>query len=98
MRIHGQGTSFGQGGHQQDSHRSDRFRKGHRAGQKVRGVVQAWQSPGLAWVEIDGHRLLANLSEDSALGAERLFLIVRLEPDIVLRALPAGSAGLDVLV
>ncbi|WP_243367668.1 hypothetical protein [Fundidesulfovibrio soli] len=98
MRIQGQGTSFGSGGNRQDSQRSRRFRMAHRAGQKVRGTVVAWQEPGLAWVEIDGHRLLATISQDAALGLERAFLIVRLEPDIVLRELTGGAKGLDVLV
>jgi len=98
MRIHGKGTSFGSGGDRQDTQRSKRFRMAHRAGQKVRGTVAHWQEPGLAWVEIDGHRLLARIGEDAVLGQERWFLIVRLEPDIVLRALSGSPGGLDVLV
>ena len=61
-------------------------------------MVLEWQSPGLAWVEIDGHRLLAQVSQDAALGHERMFLIVQISPDIVLRELPGKPSGLNVLV
>ena len=99
MRIRGQGTSFsGHGSGQRDSGRAEQFRKAHRAGQKVRGMVMQWHSDSLAWVEIDGHRLLARVSRDSALGRERRFLIESLDPEIVLRELRGGSRGLDVVV
>ncbi|GFK95702.1 hypothetical protein NNJEOMEG_03570 [Fundidesulfovibrio magnetotacticus] len=98
MRVHGRSTSFGSGGEQRGRERSERFRKAHKPGQKVRGTVVEWQGEGLAWVEIDGHRLLAQVSPDSRLGRERGFLIVSLAPDIVLRELPARTSGLDVVV
>jgi len=99
MRIRGQGSSFsGFGGQHQESERSERFRKAHRVGQKVRGMVQEWQSPGLAWVEIDGQRLLAQVSQDASLGRERLFLVLKLTPEIVLRELSGKPSGLDVVV
>ncbi|MFZ5427221.1 MAG: hypothetical protein ACOZEN_09605 [Thermodesulfobacteriota bacterium] len=98
MRIRGQGSSFGSGGQRQESQRSERFRRAHRAGQKVKGTILDWHSPGLAWVDIEGHRLLAQVSQDSAMGLERLFLIVRLTPDIVLRELTGKPQGLDVVV
>lgn len=99
MRIRGQGSSFsGFGGQRQESERSERFRKAHRVGQKVRGTVQEWQSPGLAWVEIDGQRLLAQVSQDASLGRERLFLVLKLSPEIVLRELSGKPSGLDVVV
>lgn len=99
MRIRGQGSSsFGFDGQRQDSQRSERFRRAHRAGQKVKGIILDWHSPGLAWVDIDGHRLLAQVSQDSALGLERLFLIASLTPDIVLRELTGRPQGLDVVV
>lgn len=100
MRIKGHGSSFsGFGGGERQSERSERFRKAYRAGQKVRGTIAEWRSPGLAWVEIAGHRLLAQVAADATLGRERLFLIERLSPEIVLRELPGGAReGLDVLV
>ncbi|MFP5223469.1 MAG: hypothetical protein ACLGSA_14355 [Acidobacteriota bacterium] len=67
-------------------------------GQKVRGTVEEWQSPGLAWVEIDGQRLLAQVSQDAALGRERMFLVLKLTPEIVLRELSGKPSGLDVMV
>lgn len=99
MRIRGQGTSFaGQGGNGRDSGRAERFRKAHRAGQKVRGTVVEWHSQDLAWVEIDGHRLLARVSRHAALGLERRFLIESVSPEIVLRELTGASQGLDLVV
>jgi len=99
MRIRGHGSSFsGSSGDRRDSDRSERFRNAHRAGQKVRGVIVEWHTAELAWVEIDGHRLLAQVARDSALGLERAFLIVRLSPDIVLKEISAKSSGLNVLV
>jgi len=99
VRIRESGSSSsGFGRQSKDSERSDRFRKGHRAGQKVKGMVMEWQSPGLAWVEIDGQRMLAQVSEDAVLGRERMFLVVQLSPDIVLRELHDKPSGLNVLV
>jgi hypothetical protein len=99
MRIRGHGSSFsGFGGQQRDSQRSERFRKAHRPGQKVRGVILEWQSDDLAWVEIDGHRLLAQVARNSALGLERAFLVVRLDPEIVLKEISAKASGLNVMV
>jgi hypothetical protein len=97
IRIQGQGTSFSGGGSGKERERSERFRRAHRAGQKVRGTVLEWRAPGLAWVDIDGHGLLAQLATDAALGRERTFLILRLEPDIVLREIRETS-GLDTVV
>jgi hypothetical protein len=95
VRIRESGSSSsGFGRQSKDSERSDRFRKGHRAGQ----MVMEWQSPGLAWVEIDGQRMLAQVSEDAVLGRERMFLVVQLSPDIVLRELHDKPSGLNVLV
>lgn len=99
MRIRGHGSSFsGFGGQRRDSERSERFRKAHRAGQKVRGTILEWQSPGLAWVEIDGQRLLAQVAQDSSLGLARTFLIASLTPDIVLREISGNPSALSVLV
>lgn len=99
MRIRGQGSSStGFGGQRQDSERSERFRRGHRAGQKVQGRIVEWEAPGLAWVEIDGQRLLAQVSQDSELGLIRRFLILKLSPEIVLKEITKRTGGLDVVV
>lgn len=99
MRIKGDGaSSFGGGGARQGSERSERFRKGHRPGQKVRGVIVEWRTEELAWVEIDGHGLLARVSRDSLLGRERTFLIVRLTPEIMLRELTDKPQGFSAVV
>ena len=100
MRIRGKSSSSfdSGGGDRRDSARSDRFRNSHRVGQKVTGVIREWHTQELAWVEIDGQRLLAQVSRDSALGLERAFLVVRLTPDIVLKELSGRPSGLNVLV
>ncbi|MBI4803937.1 MAG: hypothetical protein HY795_01740 [Desulfovibrio sp.] len=99
MRIRGRGSSsFGSGGQHRESERSERFRKAHRVGQKVSGTIQQWDESGLAWVQIDGHRLLAQVSQDSNLGLERAFLVVSLSPDIVLKEITGKHSGLNVLV
>jgi len=99
MRIRGQGSSPGGfGDHQGDSRRAEAFRRSHRAGQKVVGVVKEWRDQDLAWVEIDGHRLLASVGRDTAPGLSRRFVIESLHPVIVLRELKAQAQGLDVVV
>ncbi len=49
-------------------------------------------------MEIDGQRLLAQVAQDSALGLKRAFLIVKLEPEIVLKEITGRDSKLDVLV
>lgn len=99
MRIHGQNSSSaGFGGHKQDSERSERFRRGHRVGQKVQGRIVEWENQELAWVEIDGQRLLAQVNHDSALGLTRQFLVLKLSPEIVLKEITGRAKGLNVVV
>ncbi|MUM77055.1 hypothetical protein GKC30_05365 [Pseudodesulfovibrio sp. F-1] len=91
MRVSGNGSGpfdFGGG----NERRSDQFRRGRRPGQKVRGTLVKWVSESMAWVLIDGHHLLAHLQTRPPEGAQLLFLIVRLDPDIVLREL-SGVPG-----
>lgn len=98
MRVSGYGSSFSGDASGRDRDRSGRFRRSHRAGQKVRGTVLEWRGPGLAWVDIDGHGLLAQISTDASLGRERTFLIVSLHPAVILKELPDNPQGLNVIV
>ena len=99
MRVRGDGaSSFGGDANRRGSERSDRFRRSHRPGQKVRGTILEWRTGELAWVDIDGHGLLAQVSRNSPLGRERLFLIVRLAPEIMLREITDTPGGLNVVV
>ncbi|MFH1913084.1 MAG: hypothetical protein ABIK45_02255 [Pseudomonadota bacterium] len=91
MRVRDNGSGpfdFGGG----NERRSTQFRRGRHPGQKVRGTLVKWVSESMAWVLIDGHHLLAQLQTRPPEGAQLLFLITRLEPDIVLREL-AGVPG-----
>lgn len=91
MRVRGNGSGpFDFGGN--NERRSAQFRQGRRPGQKVRGTLVKWVSEGMAWVLIDGHHLLAQLQTRPPEGAQLLFLITRLEPDIVLKEL-SGVPG-----
>ncbi len=55
MRIRNSGSGFS--GFSSDS-RSSSFRQGRRPGQKVRGKLLKWVSEDMAWVEIEGHKLV----------------------------------------
>jgi hypothetical protein len=91
MRISGSGTgngSFGNGGS-----RSDNFRRKHRVGQKVRGLLLKNLPDAMAWVDIDGDRLLAQLESAHPEGSRLFFLVQKLTPQIVLKELPWTGGG-----
>jgi len=93
MRIRDSGSSFfgfGGGG----GSRSDSFKQGRRPGQKVKGVLLKWVSNDMAWVEIDGHKLLAQLNSKPQVGALLTFIIKQLTPNIVLKEVfePASAS------
>ncbi|EGB13883.1 hypothetical protein DND132_0668 [Pseudodesulfovibrio mercurii] len=87
MRISGSGS----GGSSFGGSRSDRFRNRHRPGQKVRGVLLKNLPDAMAWVDIDGERLLAQLETVHPEGSRLLFLIQQLAPRIVLKELSGGA-------
>lgn len=102
MRIRSTSGGSGSGssgpGRRDDSgERRQTFRRKQRVGDRVRGTMLGWESPGLAWVEISGVRLLAALESGPEPGAPLTFLVKALEPDIVLQELPAAAGG-DSLV
>ncbi|MFW5721755.1 MAG: hypothetical protein ACOCWT_00520 [Desulfohalobiaceae bacterium] len=74
--------------------RSEYFRNRHRPGDRVRGTILGYDAPGLAWVEIEGHHLLARIGSGGLAGERRFFRIVTLYPDIVLKDL-SGSHKAD---
>lgn len=82
MRIRNSGSGFS--GFGKDS-RSSSFRKGRRPGQKVLGKLLKWVSDDMAWVEIDGQKLLAKLQSSPPVGAHLTFIIKQLVPEIVLK-------------
>jgi hypothetical protein len=89
VRISGSGT----GGYGGGGSRSDRFRNRHRPGQKVRGVLVKNLPDAMAWVDIDGERLLAQLETTHPEGSRLLFLVQQLVPRIVLKELSGGAHG-----
>jgi len=91
MRISGYGS--GSGGHGGRKDRRKAFRSTHSVGQRVVGAFKGWQDETLAWVEIDGQALLAQLDADPHPGQRFLFVIKQLEPDIMLQVLRPGGAG-----
>ncbi|WP_319467190.1 hypothetical protein [uncultured Pseudodesulfovibrio sp.] len=91
MRIRGSGSGFQGFGKGRD--RSDSFRKGRKKGQKVRGILLKWISKDMAWVNIDGHKLLANLHSPAPEGTHLTFIIRQLSPEIILKAIFEPSAA-----
>ncbi len=91
MRIRDSGFGFlGFGG---GGSRSDAFKKGRRPGQKVRGKLLKWISDDMAWVEIDGHKLLAQLQSKPPVGSHLTFIINQLHPKILLKEVFGVSRG-----
>lgn len=88
MQISGPGSgSFDSGDGRGSRSRSASFKKGRRIGQKVRGTLIKWVSEDMAWVNIDGHRLLAQLQSRPPVGARLTFVIKQLQPNIILKEL-----------
>ncbi|MDD3310660.1 hypothetical protein [Pseudodesulfovibrio sp.] len=92
MRIFGSGS--GNSGFGGGDDRSTAFRRGRRPGQKVRGRVLKRVADDMAWVEIEGHRLLAQLRSSPREGTWLVFVIRQLVPEIVLKELyESGTAA-----
>lgn len=92
MRIGGSGSGFGgfQGGRKDQS---DSFRRKHSLGQKLRGVLLKNVPDDMAWVEIDGDRLLAQLAMPHPEGAHLTFVVEQLVPSIILKELRGHAHG-----
>ena len=88
MRIRNSGSGFS--GFRGDS-RSSAFRQGRRPGQKVRGKLLKWVSEDMAWVDIEGHKLLAKLQSRPPIGTLLTFVIKQLRPEIVLKEIYGAS-------
>ena len=90
MRVSGSGTG---GSYNGGGSRSDRFRSRHRRGQKVRGILVKNLPDSMAWVDIDGERLLAQLESPRTEGSRLLFLVQQLVPQIILKELTGEAHG-----
>ena len=99
MRISGYGGGSGGAGagNRGRDQRRESFRRIFRVGDRVRGVFTRREAPGLGWVRIEGHELLAEIEDTVDPGQPLFFLIRELSPEIVLQALAtAGAAGLGL--
>ena len=101
MRIGGYGKGFGSFDKKDSEARKRSFRKRHRVGEELRGVVLRPAGQGLAWVRVDGHELLAVLETASEPGQLLYFRVNQLTPEIVLqelRVVPPEQADLPDLL
>lgn len=62
-----------------------KFKHEHCIGQIVEATYVDTYGQGLNWVKINGHYLLANITEPSEKGKKLFFEILHLEPNIVLK-------------
>ncbi|MDL2271832.1 hypothetical protein LJC23_02235 [Desulfovibrio sp. OttesenSCG-928-I05] len=97
-RIHGQGPGFG-GFDQRERPRGDvaRFRKGRSVGSTVRGLFLRMENDSMAWINLEGEELLAQLPAEGprpAPGDAVLFVVEALDPEPVLRMLPQSGRTL----
>ncbi len=94
MRIGDKDSSFpGQPGPNRD--RAKSFRRDRRPGEQVRGRFLRPAGPGLAWVDIEGHHLVARVSGDLSPDEVLTFEILELQPEVVLRHLVRTDGRLD---
>lgn len=70
---------------QKETSRTDKFKNCHRIGQIVEGTFVDIYNEKLNWINIDGHYLLAGITEPQQKGEKFLFEIIQLEPDIILK-------------
>ena len=89
MRISDFGSGFGSDSGKKD--RREAFRRKHAQGQRVVGVFLRWQSDGLAWLEVDGQPLLAQIGGSPEPGQRIHLLVKQLHPDIVLQEITSES-------
>ncbi len=92
MRIDGYGSGFGgYGGGGEE--RGRLFRKRHRVGDRLRGVMLRWEAEGLAWVNVEGQELLAEIATRPDPGQYLYFLVRSLVPEIILQEILPASVG-----
>lgn len=89
MRIHSNASGFSSfSGQQSAKERQEAFKRSHRPGELVRAFFVSWETydsdEGLAWLDINGHSLLAPLAGSYAPGQQLDMHIDAIEPEIVL--------------
>ncbi len=68
-----------------EANRTDKFKNCHYVGQIVEGTFVDIYNEKLNWINIDGHYLLAEITEPQQKGEKFLFEIIQLEPNIILK-------------
>ncbi|WP_461210610.1 hypothetical protein [Desulfocurvus sp. DL9XJH121] len=91
MRIGGYGSGNG-GGHGPGRDRAGTFRRRHRVGERVTGRVLGSDTPGQAWVDFEGIELSARIQSNPAPGSLLLFIILSLDPEILLQELHVAQS------
>jgi hypothetical protein len=94
MRVGDSGSGPGFGGGQGPRDRAATFRRAHQVGQRLSGRILSCEAPGLYWVDLSGHTLLASMDDDARPGETRIFEVQSLEPELRLRQLPGQRSGL----
>ncbi len=93
MRISGYGAGGGDSPRsRQGEERRQAFRRRHRVGERLQGTLLRWESPGLAWIRVAGHELLAWISDAPEPGQPLWFLVRELFPELVLQQLGQSEA------
>lgn len=92
-RIYSAETLSGNAAQDRDSgNRAAAFRRAHRPGQVLHGRMLRFVRGNLAWVNIAGHELLAELRTRPEPGVSLHFLVEQTMPDILLRELDPEEA------
>jgi len=92
-RIYSAETLSGNAAQDRDSgNRAAAFRRAHRPGQVLHGRMLRFVRGNMAWVNVAGHELLAELRTRPEPGVPLLFLVEQTLPDILLRELDPEEA------
>ncbi|GFM38175.1 hypothetical protein [Desulfovibrio psychrotolerans] len=92
-RIYPANTVSGNAAQDRDSgNRAAAFRRAHRPGQVLRGRMLRFVRGTMAWVNVAGHELLAELHTRPEPGVPLHFLVEQTVPDILLRELDPEEA------
>lgn len=74
------------------------FRSRHKPGQKVKGSIVGYQGDKMAWVRIQGQDLLAQVYSRPPENQEVVFLIERLQPQVVLKEQRTDSSRVNLYI
>lgn len=98
MQIGGFGSGFLGYGTGYDRRRAEAFKRGRKKGQKVRGTLIKRADDDTAWVDIEGHKLLAQIKTTAPPGSQLTFIIHQLAPVIILKpTMEPSQAGVTAL-